>query len=260
MRALDRPMRVLLTAVALSLAAPSFAAPSADDLFGQGQFVPAANAARAAGNHVLAARSQLVAAAFQATTKEQALQMLDWALGDANAALQKNPADVDAVLQRALIIGYRGKLKKNAGDAKEARKDRETARAMAPDNALAWAALGGWHGDAIIDVGAMLAGMALGAKKGEATRNFETAIAKEPANPIYPAYYAIMLLRLDKDTTAKAQGLLQTAVGLKAHDGFESLMKTRAAQLLAPLKAGNPELARSLAVQLAPFGKITGKQ
>lgn len=252
-------MRIMLTTMALALAAPSLAAPTADALYQQGQFGPAANAARAAGDHVLAARAQLIAAAFQATTKEQALTLLDFAMADANAALAKNPNNADAVLQRALVLGYRAKLKKDAGDAKAARKGMEQARSMAPNSALAWAALGGWHGDAIIDVGAMLAGMALGAKKGEATKNFETAIAKDPANPVYPAYYAIMLLRMEKGAPVRAQALLQTASTLRARDGFESLMKVRAIQMLNALKSGNPELARTLAVQLAPFGRITAK-
>ena len=246
-------MRIILTGLALSLAAPAFAAP-ADTLFNQGQFAQAAAAARASGDHVMAAKATLIQAAFQATTKDQALAMLATALGEAEAAA---PNNADARLQHALIIGYRAKLKRNAGDAKQARKEMEAVVAMAPGNALGWAALAGWHGDAIIDVGPMLAGMALGAKKAEAMRGFDTAIAKDPASPIFPTYYALMLLRMDKNSTDKAQALLQTAVGLKARDGFEALMKARAVQLLAPLKAGNPVLARSLAAQLVPFGKIT---
>ena len=253
-------MRIALTSLALVLAAPALAGPSAEGLFIQGQFASAAQLARTGGQPVLAAKSTLVAAAFQASSKEQALAMLEQALADAQGALAKAPGDADATLQRALVIGYRAKLKKNAGDAKEARRGMEAARAMAPNNALAWAALGGWHGDAIIDVGPMLAGMALGAKKSEAIRDFDMATAKDPASPLYPTYYALMLLRLDKGSTAKAQSLLQTAVTLRARDGFEALMKARAAQMLAPLKAGNPDLARTLAVQLAPFGRITAQQ
>ena len=65
--------------------------------------------------------------------------MLNSALAEIGAA----PATTDATLQRALIIGYRGKLKRNPGDAKEARRLMEQVVAAAPGNALAWAALGG---------------------------------------------------------------------------------------------------------------------
>ena len=82
-------MRPLFAAAAICLAAPSLAAPSGDVLFQQGQFGPAATAARAAGDHLLAAKSQLIVAAFQATTKEQALGFLDWALKNGQADAEK---------------------------------------------------------------------------------------------------------------------------------------------------------------------------
>ncbi len=251
-------MRIISTFIALSLASPAFSA-AGDVQFTQGQFLPAAAAARAGGNSVLAAKATLVAAAFQAATKDQALSMLGQAIADSEAALAKAPRNPEALLQRAVAVGYRAKLKKDAGDAKEARKEMEAAVKLAPDNALAWAALGAWHGDAIADVGPMLAGMVLKAKKSEALRCFEIALAKDPASAIYPTYYAFMLLRMDKDSAARAQALLQTASGLRTRDGFEAVMKARALQVLAPLKAGDAAQARALAAQLAPFGRVVTK-
>jgi len=123
---------------------------------------------------------------------------------------------------------------------------------------LIWAALGGWHGDSIVDLGAMLAGVVLGAKRGEALRSFDTALVKEPTSPVYPTYYAFTLLRMDAGNAPRARALLERAVALKPRDGFEALMRYRAAQALAPLQRGDIKAARALVPKLQPFGKLAG--
>lgn len=251
-------MRNLIAAAAL-LSAASVSAADADHLWREGRFAAAAAAAREGGDQTLASRAQLVAAAFEATSKEQALQMLDQAGRSANAALARNPGDAEALVQRAVATGYTAKLTRNPKLAKQSRAEMQHAVAVAPNLPDAWAAIGGWHGDAIADVGSMLAGMLLGAKKAEATRGFETAMAKDAASPVYPAYYALMLLRTDKGDSARAATLLERAAALRPRDGFEALMRNRAAQLLVPLKAGDAKAARKLVEKLQPFGRFLAK-
>ena len=91
-------MRKALISLALCLSAPALAAP-ADSYYAQGQFAMAASAAKAAGDYLMAARATLIQAAFQASTKTEALSMLNSALAEINAA----PGSTDATLQRALI-------------------------------------------------------------------------------------------------------------------------------------------------------------
>lgn len=250
-------MRSLIAVLAF-VSIPALAA-DADALWREGRFAAAAVAARDAGDPALAARAQLVAAAYEATSKEQALQLIAEAGRNADAALARNPRDADALVQHAIATGYMAKLTRSPSLAKQSRAEMLRIVAAAPDLAEGWAALGGWHGDAVADLGSMLAGMALGAKKAEAARGFETAMAKDPAGVVYPAYYALMLLRTDKANAARASALLERAVGLKPRDGFEALMRARAAQLLVPLKAGDAGAAKKLADRLQPFGRFLAK-
>jgi tetratricopeptide (TPR) repeat protein len=246
-----------LAAALLLLSAPAAAA-DAEELWRDGRFAAAAAAARANGSHAVAARAQLVAAAFEAGSKADALAQIAQARRSADAAVALNPRDADAHVQRGIAIGYTAKLTRDPGLAKQARSEMERAMALDPDAALPWAALGGWHGDSIVDLGAMLAGVVLGAKRGEALRSFDTALVKEPTSPVYPTYYAFTLLRMDAGNAPRARALLERAVALKPRDGFEALMRYRAAQALAPLQRGDIKAARALVPKLQPFGKLAG--
>lgn len=251
-------MRTLIAALSLLSSTPALAA-DAEALWREGRFAAAATAADQSGDPTLASRAQLVAAAYEAPSKEQALRMIAEAKRNAEAALARNPRDADALVQHAIATGYTAKLTRNLGLAKQSRAEMLRVTTLAPNMAEGWAAIGGWHGDAIADLGSMLAGITLGAKKAEAARGFETAMAKDPASPIYPAYYSFMLLRTDKSNAARVTSILENAAALRPRNGFEALMRSRAAQLLVPLKAGDTGAARKLAEKLQPFGRFLAK-
>ena len=132
----------------------------------------------------------------------------------------------------------------------------DDARTAMPQDALAWAALGGWHGEAVATLGGFLASAALGAKKAEAIKAFDTALTKPGAGAVVPTYYAFTLLSLDAGNAARAQALLSQATRATPADAFEALLKRHAEQVLPLLQKKDVAGARALAKRLQPFGTL----
>jgi len=229
-------------------------------LFRAGSFAACASAARqqdSANAAALAARATLVVAAYQSDTRAEAESLIDQAMRDARLALARQPDHVEGLLQLAIATGYRAKLHRAPGQAREARTLMERAMALDPDNAFAWAALGGWHGETVATLGGFLAGLTLGARKAEALRYYEGALMRDPASPSFPTFYAFNLIRLkDKAQRTRITALLQDAAGLEPRDGFERLLRQQAREVLAALLAGQVDKARTLADIYQPFGKF----
>ena len=257
-------MRILGPALITALlvtAAPALAADSVS-LFREGRFAETATAARSEATPeslALAARATLVIAAYQTADRDRAEALIAQAARDTDIALAKQPANVDAQLQRAIATGYKAKLERSPKLGKQARKLMDAVRIAAPNNATAWAALGGWHGEAVADLGSMIAGTVLGAKKSEALKAYETAIAKDPKSPVFPTFYAFTLLRLDEDNAARATTLLEAATRLQPRDGFEMLLRRQAADVLARLRADDLDGAARLVARYQPFGQILSR-
>jgi tetratricopeptide (TPR) repeat protein len=243
------------------LSAPAFAGPG-EDAFREGRFAEAQKLGEAAGDAnglALAARATLAIAAYQTRDRAQAERLIDEALADAKAARAQNPKHVEALLQQAIGVAYRAKLRQSPSQAREARKLMENALKLAPDNAFAWASLAGWHGEAVADLGGFVAGTVLGARKAEALRLYEEALRRDTASPTFPTFFAVTLLRLDRDQTARARSLLQSALEKPARDGFEALMRQHAAQVLSALQSGDSKKTLALVKRLQPFGEILAR-
>ena len=252
-------MKKLLAAMVLGTLPASALADTAS-LFREGRFVEAGQAgAREATPEalVLAARSVLAVAAYRTTDKARAMQLCEEAGRLADAALVKRPGYEPALLQKGIAIGYVAKLERSPGRARQARKFMDQARSLAPDDAHAWAALGGWHGESVATLGSFLAGTALGAKKGESIKAFETALAKDNGGAVVPTFYAFTLLALDADNAARARALLMQASRTTPRDGVEALLKRQAEQVLPLLQKNDVAGARALARRLQPFGTLT---
>jgi hypothetical protein len=205
---------------------------------------------------VAAGRAQLAVAAYETRDKAQALALVERAERDFDAALAKNPGDIAAQMQKAVAIGYRAKLTRSPGLGKDARARFEAVRAAHPDNALAWSAVGGWHGGAIATLGGFMASTMLGAKNAEIDRNFARALKLEPSNPGFRAIYAMTLLDIDRDNAAKATAVLDGVGTMPVHDGFDALLRAQGAQLAAALKTGDTKGAQALARRLQAFGTL----
>lgn len=253
--------RVTFPLIALLLAGFDAAwAEDADALFRQGAFAQAVTAGRAmnsAHGDALAARSMLAIAAYRTSSKAQAQQQIEQAILDARRALSRDPANIEGMLQLAIGMGYKAKLARSPGLAKDARRVMDKVYAAAPGNPFASAVLAGWHGEAVADLGKFIAGSVLGAKLPEARRLYEEAIARDPASPTFPAFYAFNLIRLDeKANRAQAMALLQQASRLPARDGFEAMMREHAADVLQAMKSGEPKRVLALVKAYQPFGGV----
>jgi hypothetical protein len=200
-------------------------------------------------------RDILADAAFQARSKPAALVQIDQALAAASAALARNPRDRDAALTRAMAMGYRAKLKHDRGDALAARRQFEILVASDPKDPEAAAAIGTWHVDSVNELGGMLAGLALGAKKAVGLAELDRAVALGGNRAMFPALAALLRITLDPEDP-RARALAERSVYAAAPEPLDRLMQKSAAAALALLRAGDRKGAQKLAKQSLPFGRI----
>ncbi|WP_194743646.1 hypothetical protein [Thermaurantiacus tibetensis] len=246
-------------ALALLVGGPVLATPAAD-AFAAGRFPDAVALGRAgatAEDRIAAARAASVIATYETRDRAEARRLLEAAVADADAAVRLAPGSSRALLERAIVTGYLGKLKGSAGNARASRRDVETVLAREPDNALAHAVLGGWHGETVATVGPLVARTAVGARKEESLRHFERALALDGASVLYPVFYAFTLLALDPRANAqKAEALLARADRNRPADAYERLVQANGRQVLAALRAQDVARAATLARRLSPLGQI----
>lgn len=200
------------------------------------------------------ARDYLVRAAFAARDKPGALASVVAALASADATLKRDPANREAQLQRALAIGYRGKLRRNRSDVQAARKQFEALVAANPRDPEAQMAVGGWHLGAIIDLGSLVARTGLGARKDRGLQALGASVSTGGGRAIFPAYAALTRIMVDPSDIAGARALAETAVRGRVARPEDRIMQRNAASLLPLLRPGNGKAAAALAHKLMPFG------
>ncbi len=252
-------MKSLLIAAALLLATPAFAAPSAASLFAAGKYpeaVAAGTTEATAASLVIAGRAQLQIAAYQTTDKTKARSLIAAANKNFDAALAKAPGNVDATLQKIIAQGYVAKLDQSPGGAKAMKKALDALLAAYPDDAVAWAVLGGWNGGAVASVGKFVASTMLGANPGNMTKAFDRAMALAPTDPAHPSFYALTLLDIDDDNAPKAKALLARAAAMPATDGYSIALKNAGGGVLKLLNAGDNKGAQAAARRVLPFGML----
>ncbi len=255
-------MRGLLTSLMLLLASPVLANADAD-AFAEGRFAEAMAAGAQAGtveSLFVAGRAASTLAAYSTPDKARARALLEEAQDYFATALAKNPDTMKASairLQKAIAAGYVAKLDNSPGAAKAVRREFEAVIAARPDDAVALAAMGGWHGEAVATLGKFIAGTVLGAKEKEAISWFDRAMQAEGAGAVVPVFYASTLLNLSSKNAVQARRLLKKAAQGRAEDGFERLVKANGATILKHLQAGDVDAARAAAARLSPLGTIS---
>lgn len=221
------------------------------------RFLPTAVAIVALATPSLAQtpRDLLIQAGYQSQSKADALAKVNAALRAADAGLKARPGDPELQLQRALAIGYRGKLTRSRHDVVAARRALEAIVATHPRHAEAQLALGGWHLSAIENLG-LVAKTVLGAREAAGHQALNRAVALGRGSVLIPAYASMTLVEFNPKDTARPLQLAQAALAAPARSGFDQRMKQAAAQLVPLLRAGNGKAAAQLASKLKPFGRI----
>lgn len=200
-------------------------------------------------------RELLLDAAFDMRDKESALRKLDQAQGAAAAQLARAPGDRSARLSMAMAVGYRAKLTRSRGEAMSAKRLFDGLAASDPRDAEAAAAVGCWHLDSVIELGGMIAGMALGAKKATGLAAMDRAVALGGGRAMFPALAGMLRVAIDPDD-ARGRALIDLATHGSTPEKIDKLMQRNAATVLAQLRAGRAEVAQSFAKELLPFGRV----
>lgn len=201
-------------------------------------------------------RDLLTKAAFSSPNKATALAQITQAIRGADAVLARDPGNHEAKLQRAIAIGYRGKLNRSRSDVAAARKGFEAAVAANPRDPEAHAALGGWHVSAVEELGSLIARTGLGARKAAGIASLDRAIALGGNRAFFPAYASLARIQIEPSNIPVARALAERALKSRAITAIDRIMQQRAAAILTPLKAGNGKAAAALADRLMPFGRL----
>lgn len=201
-------------------------------------------------------RDLLIRAAFATTDKATALGLVTDALAESNATLARDPGNREAALQQALATGYRGQLKRSPGDAKAAHADFTALARSDPRNAEVQVALAGWHLTAVGELGPLLAGTVLGANRNTGFAALDRAMALGGNRAFFPAYAALIRLRIDPKDTRTALVLIDKATASPAPTPIDKIMQRAAIRVGTALRGGDSAAAIALTKQLLPFGQI----
>jgi len=207
--------------------------------------------------HADTSRDMLVSAAFGTRDKATALTRVRQSMAAADAALAKNPGDENARLQRALAIGYRGKLVRSRADVLAARREFEAIVAANPRNSEAQMALGAWHLAAIIEFGPLMARTVLGARAAAGNQALDRALALGRDRAGIPALASLQRIQINPSDVLAARRLAEVAIKADATTSFDRLMQKQVAILLPILREGNGKAAAAAAKLLMPFGRVT---
>lgn len=201
-------------------------------------------------------RELLTTAAFQTSTKPRALELVAQAITASERILAARPNDREATLQRAIAIGYRGKLTRSRSDVRASLGVFEKLAAQNPRDPEAQMVIAGWHLGAVDELGGFIARTALGAKTAAGEAALARAVSLGGDRSFYPGLAALLQIRNDPKDIALARRWAEAAATGQAATPLDALMKRAALSVLPSLRANNGKAAAELARKLVPFGKI----
>lgn len=201
-------------------------------------------------------RDLLTTAAFQAADKSRALALVAQAITASDRILAARPGDHEATLQRAIAIGYRGKLTRSRSDVRASLTVFKQLATQNPRDAEAQMVIAGWHLGAIDQLGGFVAGAALGARTQAGEVALMRAVTLGGDRAFYPGLAALMQIRKDTDDVPRARRWAEAAVAAQTPTPLDSIMKRAALAMLPALRANDGKAAALLARKLLPFGKL----
>ena len=173
-------------------------------------------------------RDTLIRAAFATPNKAQALGLVNQAIAEANATLAPDARRPEAQLQHALGIGYRGQLTRSPSDARTAHHALEAIAAAEPADAEVQIAMAGWHLTAVGDLGDFFARTLLGASRSQGLAALDRAVAMGGDRAFFPAYAALIRIKLDSSDTATPLRLAERAATAEAPGAIDRVTQRAA--------------------------------
>lgn len=246
---------LLLLLISLPVNADGYS--EAQNLYSAGQYQRAAEQARQLGTadgFALAARAELVVAAYIEAERDLALLSLEQAARDAQNAIVLDPTHIEGRLQAAIAQGYQARIERSPSLARDAKALIDDVLSARPDHAYALATLGGWHGETIATIGGFLAALTTGASKKEFMQAFDAALEADKDNPAIRAYYARILLDIGgKKFERRAEEVLDEAISLHPRDAFEAMLQEGARRLRTAYESGDKATLKETLQSLTPF-------
>ena len=232
MKSLAFPFVLLLVAAAAPHQAGAASGREALALFSEGEYQAAAHLAAENGDaqHLALAARALNAAAYLEDDDKRARQHAKRALEFADAAIEQDPALVEAHLQSAISLAQRGARIAPwraffLGLAQRARERLDNALAIEPENAWALSTSAAWH----LEVARRGGEGRFGADPERGFREFNAARAAAPDNLSIAYEYALRVLAYDRDDwREEALAALQSAQAIAPADMFEQRLQERA--------------------------------
>lgn len=251
-------MRPIVFALLFVLPFPAWSASLANAAlaYQSGDWPKAETLARTNGSAdglALAARAILTRAMIDGA-RQIAPARLKEARSLAERALGVDPRHIEGRLQLATALGMEARIVPPMmaladGLPQRARRLLVTVSRDAPDNAWAWALIGGWHIEAIRQGGAA-AQVTLGANITLGKAAFTKALALDPTEPAIPFYYAASLLNLQGSATQQEiRKLLIRATNAKRAGAFQDAVRLRSREVLQMLDREGSTKAAILAAQ-----------
>ena len=215
----------------------------ARSLFAAGDYLPAADRARAQGSaEGLALATQITCYYGRYLAPEDdRLALFESAIEMAAAALEFEPDNAFVRVQNAHALGrYSQQIGVveaiSEGLAGRMRDQIDAALALEPDNAAAHMLLANWHA-AIINNSGFIGRMIYGAEEDEVFTHYGEAIRVSPEDAQIRIEFARAVLELDEDdNSALAQDQLDIALALPAATAFAEVLRGEAAALLESLE------------------------
>ena len=211
--------------------------------YASGEFLEAASMAeQRAGADELAFAARAVLAEIMTQEGEPDPALVERATRNAEAALRIDPRHVEARLQLAIALSLRTRAMAplevwRTGLGEQGRDLALGVLTDDPGNVYANGFLAVWHVEARRRAGAVGAGV-IGASLQEARRRYQAAAKAAPNDPGVHWQYGRALIALDARRFAgEAARALVGAATSQTHDRVEEVMKARATELLALLRA-----------------------
>jgi hypothetical protein len=176
-----------------------------------------------------AVSDRLFAAAFSTPDKAAALAIVNASLAEIDHALARAPRDRDMRFQQGIALGYHAKLTRSVAEAKRARDVFTQLIAEKPNDPEPLVALASWHIETVADVGGLIGGTLLGAKRAEGLALMDRALKNSGGRALIYGFSALLNARAKPKDLLRTRQLAEAAQKMAAPTVLDREIQHRAA-------------------------------